>query len=251
MIPLMVAHRGAMADAPENTGSAFDKAIACFADGIELDVQITKDGVPVLYHDTSLKKINGVPKPVSEFTHRELSQLDWGGWFSSKYEGEPLLTLENLLSRYADRTRLFIEIKDSPREQDRSLYLDLALRVVEAIRHTVPYEHIDRMFVLSFDPEILKTAYLRDSELAYVLNLHRPSYDRTNINEDILYGACVSVRKLNSQFIEYGHRHGKKILTYGCNTPRLIDFALDAGVDVVMTDDPCGLHEYFVRAALK
>ncbi len=249
MIPWMVAHRGAMADAPENTRAAFDKALACFADGIELDVQITRDGVPVIYHDRTLKKINGLQKPVPDFTYAELSGYDWGGWFSESYAGEPLVTLERLLRGYADRTRLFIEIKEPPRKKDRPLYHELAQAVVEGIRNRVSGAPEDGMFVLSFDPEILKTAYQHDPNLSYVLNLNTPSYPKTAIDMDILWGVSVSVRKLTSRFVEDGHRQGKRILTWGCNTRRMIDLALDAGVDVLMTDDPCGFHEYLNRSA--
>ena len=82
--PLIIGHRGASADAPENTMAAFREAIAVGADGIEFDVRLTRDGVPVVIHDSTLRRTGGLPQRIAEITQSELATIDVGSWFARK-----------------------------------------------------------------------------------------------------------------------------------------------------------------------
>jgi glycerophosphoryl diester phosphodiesterase len=73
--PLIIAHRGASAEAPENTLAAFRRALAHNVDGIELDVQLTRDGVPVVFHDATLRRLTGTRGRLADKTWRELTAL--------------------------------------------------------------------------------------------------------------------------------------------------------------------------------
>ena len=73
--PLLIAHRGASAEKPENTLGAFRRALALGVDGIELDVRVTRDGVPVVFHDASLRRLTGEPGRIATRTSRELKTL--------------------------------------------------------------------------------------------------------------------------------------------------------------------------------
>jgi len=75
VIPLIIAHRGASAEKPENTLPAFRRAVSRGADGIELDVQLTSDGVPVVFHDPNLRRLTGQPGRLTAKTWRELRPL--------------------------------------------------------------------------------------------------------------------------------------------------------------------------------
>lgn len=231
-----------MTEAPENSRSAFNKAIAYCVDGIEFDVQITADGVPVIYHDESLAKINGSIKSISDFTFEALSVYDWGGWFSRDFTGTKILTLEEVLVTYGEKTRLFIEIKPAPDRKYQYLYSRLAGLVTEYVRDLIPRQRIDSMFILSFDPEIIKTAYINDPELNYVLNLENAliTDDSLNIDSRILYGYCLEKDILTRQFVENSHHYGKKVMIYSCNTVDEILQAINLDVDAIMTDDPGG-----------
>ncbi len=77
--PLIIAHRGASAEAPENTLAAFQRALALKVDGIELDVQLTRDGVPVVFHDASLHRLTGETGRLTRQTWRELCGRRVGG----------------------------------------------------------------------------------------------------------------------------------------------------------------------------
>ncbi|MCD6585055.1 MAG: hypothetical protein J7K96_04765 [Desulfobacteraceae bacterium] len=240
MNPLIIAHRGAMRDAPENTKPAFDKALSYFVDGIEFDVQITSDGCPVIFHDQSLMKITGSLKSICDHTFHEIDAYDWGRWFSEEFKNEKILTLEQVLKNYGPKTRLLIEIKPSPKAEVKNLYYQLAGLVVEAVRNLIPNDLIPNMYILSFDPELIKSAYINDPDLNYVLNLNAPVINKSslNIDSEILCGYCIEYKKLSRQFVENIHHVEKIIMTYSCNSKKTLQLALDLGVDVIMTDDP-------------
>jgi len=107
------AHRGASAVAPENTLAAFAAALAAGADGIELDVQITRDGVPVVLHDDRLDRTTDRCGRVRALTLRQVRQADAGGWFHAGFRGERVPTLQEVLDWAGDAIALNLEIKDA------------------------------------------------------------------------------------------------------------------------------------------
>jgi glycerophosphoryl diester phosphodiesterase len=110
MKPLVIAHRGASAYAPENTLAAFDLAFEMGADGIELDVELTKDGVPVVFHFDQNQQTHG-HRTLQDLTLAEVKQLDAGAWFDTKYRGEKIPTLEEVLAAIGARGLIVVEIK--------------------------------------------------------------------------------------------------------------------------------------------
>ncbi|MBO7748420.1 glycerophosphodiester phosphodiesterase [Paenibacillus sp. MWE-103] len=112
MLNPCVAHRGASGLAPENTMAAFRAAMAFpFVQWIELDVQLSKDGIPVVIHDDSLRRTAKKPGRVSDYTAEELGRMDAGGWFGKPFAGEGIPTLERVLDATVGRCRLNIELK--------------------------------------------------------------------------------------------------------------------------------------------
>ncbi|MDQ4123910.1 MAG: hypothetical protein M3209_20920 [Acidobacteriota bacterium] len=83
--PLIIAHRGASAQAPENTLVAFRRALADGADGIELDVRVARDSVPVIFHDANLRRTAMREGRLSDFTSQELAKIRVGAWFNLKF----------------------------------------------------------------------------------------------------------------------------------------------------------------------
>ena len=107
------AHRGASTLAPENTLAAFKLAEAAGAGGLELDVQLSRDGVPVVLHDETLDRTSDGRGPVSELSLEHIKRLDAGSWFSPDFAGEKIPTLQETLQWGGSRLRFNIEIKDS------------------------------------------------------------------------------------------------------------------------------------------
>jgi glycerophosphoryl diester phosphodiesterase len=122
----VIAHRGFSARAPENTMVAIEAAIAHGADAVEFDVHVTRDGVPVLFHDATLERTTNASGPVRERSYDELRGLDAGSWFAPRFAGEPIPSLEDALSRIDARVaRVYPEVKGyrEPRDLDRMVDL--------------------------------------------------------------------------------------------------------------------------------
>src|SRR5436190_2153545 len=102
MPPLILAHRGASAYAPENTLAAFRLAREYGADGIELDVQLTRDHVPVVIHDDTVDRTTSSKGRVAALTVAEISRLDAGSWKNQDYQDERIPTLAQVFDTLAD-----------------------------------------------------------------------------------------------------------------------------------------------------
>jgi glycerophosphoryl diester phosphodiesterase len=107
-----VAHRGWSGRAPENTMAAIRLALeAPDVEWIEIDVQLSKDAVPVVIHDYTLRRTTNGRGEVRQWTAAELASLDAGSWFSPSYKGESIPTLEEVLAEARGRCKLNIELK--------------------------------------------------------------------------------------------------------------------------------------------
>ena len=110
--PLLIAHRGGAAEAPENTLGAFRRALDLGIRWFELDVQMTKDGALVVIHDETVDRTTNGTGPVSSFTFEEIRKLDAGSRFSPDFAGEKIPTLREVLDRCAEQGAVvFIELK--------------------------------------------------------------------------------------------------------------------------------------------
>lgn len=108
---VIIAHRGASAYYPENTMAAFEGAVKMNAEMIELDVLLSKDGVPVVFHDEILDEHTNGKGKVSSYTQEELKKLDAGSWFNPEFAGQRIPTLEEVLDFATGKIALNIEIK--------------------------------------------------------------------------------------------------------------------------------------------
>jgi glycerophosphoryl diester phosphodiesterase len=117
--PIIFAHRGASAHAPENTLAAFELALSQHADGIELDVKLSADGHVVVIHDPTLDRTTGTHARVKDFSLADLRSLDAGSFFSPEYSGEKIPTLEEVFEAVGKRTFINVELTNynTPRDQ--------------------------------------------------------------------------------------------------------------------------------------
>ncbi len=154
-VPELVAHRGYAARFPENTLSALEAAIAAGARWVEVDVQLSADGFPVLFHDRTLERMCGVPGAVHERTLSDLRALSCGekGRFGERFRDEGLLSLAGfvqLLRRHPE-VRAFVEIKRIAIEQfGRERILERVLPAIDAAIH--------QCALISFSLEFLAAA---------------------------------------------------------------------------------------------
>lgn len=150
---IVYAHRGASAYAPENTMSAFKKALELGANGIELDLQKTKDGKIVIFHDDYIdKKSNGNGK-IEDYTYAELLKLDFGSWFDSKYKDEKIVLFEDFAREFFNKDLTFaIEIKSYGIEKE-------TLEIINK------YKVHNNIYVTSFLYDILENVRKIDSNI--------------------------------------------------------------------------------------
>lgn len=148
--PLVLGHRGASARAPENTVAAFRAAASpngFGADGVELDVHLTADGVPVVIHNGSVDATTNGHGLVRDMTLREIQQLDAGSHFDAAFAGERIPTLTDALAAMGDRMRVNIELKP-PAKGTRELERSVARVVYEM-------QMEERVWFSSFKPYAL------------------------------------------------------------------------------------------------
>jgi glycerophosphoryl diester phosphodiesterase len=245
--PWIIAHRGARKEAPDNTRSAFKRALSYPIDGIELDVQMSADGMPILYHDRTLSKVGLGRRRVAELTYTRLKQLDWGGWFHRDFAGEPLPTLDQTLSLLADRTRLLIEIKSQPKDRSNGHSTRLTHKVVQALNCQKHFKA--KPLILSFDPDVLFLAWKMAPQWRYVLNISEKEpkmlLELPSSATKHLWALDVNINKLSSKLKQWTRDRGLRLFTYTCNTPRHVRRAMDLEVDAVITDRPGWLRHYF------
>ncbi len=143
--PLLWAHRGASAEAPENTLAAFSLALAQGADGVELDAQRCASGEAVVVHDESLARTTGLAAPVTGVSYSVIRTLDAGAWKSARFRGERIPLLAEVLEAFPRLVN--VELK-CDRADDRGLTAEV-VRVVHAARAQ------DRVLLSSFNPGCL------------------------------------------------------------------------------------------------
>lgn len=201
-----VAHRGWSGKAPENTLAAFRLAMGEPAvQWIELDVHLSRDEVPVVIHDPTLKRTARVPGRVTEYTAAQLAGLDAGSWFHPSYAKEPVPELDQVLAVTEGRCRLNVEIKGE--DSDPVL---IARRVAEVIRSRGREQDT---LITSFRPAVLLA--VKES---------CPSAATGLIIDNNPPGLAASVRSLGGSVLSIGYRH---------LTRRLLLEAEDSGIAVM------------------
>ena len=139
---LVVAHRGASGYEPENTFASFDLAVGQRADMLELDVHLTKDGVPVVIHDDTLERTTNLTGKVRNRSFSEIRKLNAAAK-TENHPFEPIPTFEEVVDKYHDKLRLMVEIKHGS-----SFYKDIEQKVISTLER---FDAIDTCEIISFD----------------------------------------------------------------------------------------------------
>ena len=234
---LIFAHRGANKEAAENTRDAFNKALAYPIDGIETDVQLTRDEISVLWHDLYMEKLGYPDKHIDDFLYDELAGINFASHFSSTVEPEGVLGLHEFIDTYQGRCKLQIEIKNHDWEQPyrHKIKIQQCLDMIEKTQNK-------EIFISSFNLQSLIFAHSCSTQcpLFFALNTHHTLKDAMRFlkEQPFLEGLCIEIGMLNDTFIQLLREQGKEILTYTCNSDEQITKALDLKVDVLISDYP-------------
>jgi glycerophosphoryl diester phosphodiesterase len=245
--PWCIAHRGARNEAPDNTRSAFLRALSYPIDGIELDLQMTADGVPVLFHDRTLHRVGAGRRRIADLPLDHLRQLDWGGWFHPDFTGEPLMTLDGLLAMLDQCPRWLIEIKSRPGERKCGHARRLTERVVAMIGRP-PYSAFqERLFILSFDDRVLSIVHQLAPHLRTVRNLERHQSPEDLGDCRHLWAIDVPIESLSPSVVQWARERRLRVMSYTCNGPPQVDKATRLGADAIISDRPGWLTGYLGR----
>ncbi len=233
---LIFAHRGASTVAMENTRAAFDAALRYAIDGIETDVQLSKDEITVLWHDEFLDRIGLASKHIDDFDYSQLKTFNF-----PQTSNEGLMTFKQFLDNYYRRCRLLVEIKNRGWEPV-CRHQSKMQQVVSLINTAADSNTSDYIIVSSFDLPSLVYAYQRTPCIPYIYNIDNDQsaadIQQTLAECSFLYGLCLPIALLNQHIINLLRTYNKCIAVYTCNTDDEIDKALKLGVDILISDVP-------------
>ncbi|MBE6853039.1 MAG: hypothetical protein E7505_06135 [Ruminococcus sp.] len=224
----VTAHRGGARFAPENTMYGIRYAIDSGADYVEVDVQLSSDGVVFLLHDKNLKRTTGVNKNAYQLTYEELSALDAGSFFGVSFSDAYIPTLEEVLIECKSRIKLNIELKKSG--NTGNALPDKVLELIEL------YDMEEQCVISSSEYSYIK--YIKEK---------KPSV-RTGYIANMLYGEAASLEYadffsvkhtvVNESFVRAAHSAGKEVHVWTVNTKHLINRMKGLDVDSIITDNP-------------
>ena len=223
---LSIGHRGASAYAPENTMAAFRKAYQIGADGIELDVQLSKDNHVIIMHDYRLDRTTTGKGLVSKKTLKELKSLDAGQWFSKDFKSEPILTLRELLEFAKGKMLVNIELKKSKQP----------IELVRAVKSLVDeYDMLNDCLLTSFDKNTVKAVSSLVPTIRNGLLVDKVS--KADLAGDWPYLA-VHWESIDEELVVFAKAHGKDVVAWTVNDETAMLKLLDLGVGKIITNYP-------------
>jgi glycerophosphoryl diester phosphodiesterase len=246
-LPLIIGHRGASALAPENTLVAFERAMLDGADGIEFDVRLARDRVPVVIHDATLRRTGRSVGDVANLTSKELSEIDVGTWFNLRHpaRAQPSYAQATIPALYevfemfsADSAVLYVEMK-CERVESHALALEVA-ELVRAcsLRERVVVESFDHDSIIEIKrvDSSIRTAALFEPELARPFPSIRRMIERAvscGADEIALHRTLASRR-----IAEEAARAGMRTIVWTVDNPAWVRRAKRYGMHAVITNNP-------------
>nr|WP_239585440.1 glycerophosphodiester phosphodiesterase family protein [Amphibacillus cookii] len=229
---MIIAHRGASFYRPENSFSAFKFANQLGADGIETDVHLTKDNIPVLIHDETIDRVTINSGYVHQYTYKDLKELDIGSWFDPQYHDERILSLSELLE-WLSTTNLLLNIELKTNK--------IAYEGIEKIvsKQIDQFNLRDRVIFSSFNKaslEKLKVMNKNNKVSLLTSHLNRP------IMKELMAlkanGLHLKYRHLNRRIIQTLHDNQLYIAPYTVNHPNHLRRCFQLNCDMIITDRP-------------
>ncbi len=232
--PVIFAHRGACAHAPENTLAAFELALAQGADGIELDVKLSADGHVVVIHDAMVDRTTGEHGRVKDLSLAELRTFDAGSFFAEKFRGEKIPTLEEVFETLGNRTFINVELTN----------------------YNTPRDHLVESVCMLIKRFSLQKRVLFSSFFASNLSRARdflPDVPRGLLAFGGLLGAWArsfgfafgkyqalhpNLKDVTPQQVQRVHRLGRRVHVWTVNAAEEMRRLFGWGVDAIITDDP-------------
>lgn len=239
--PLVIAHRGARREAPENTIPAFERAMQMGVDGIECDIMLTADRVPVISHDDRIEKLSTTFRHIHKTPYKSLATIDVGSRFSERFTGTHIPILSDLLSLFRPTSMLLnLELKMQPQKPNG---------IEKIVADTVhEFNMDDQVIISSFSPMILwrmkqvaphlRRALLTEPKAFFFLHM------RFFAKVLQVWGIHPSLSAIDRKLIEVARKEDWQVMTWTLNSPAAFAQALKLDVDGIITDDPPLLQQW-------
>jgi glycerophosphoryl diester phosphodiesterase len=223
----VVAHRGFARGVPENSLSAFRKAIEIGADMIELDVQETRDGVIVVLHDRDLMRLARDPRAIADLTYAEARKIRLGGEpRTARDEGDHVPTLSEAIALARGKIKLQIELKYYGKDRG------LAQKVAALIKHEAFENECE---ISSLDYEALMRAKRANPQMSVVALVTYALGNPGKLEADCL---SVNTKVLSDRLIRAVRSQGKTLYAWTVDDPRAMVRLIERGVGRLVTNNP-------------
>ncbi|MFC4404283.1 glycerophosphodiester phosphodiesterase [Gracilibacillus xinjiangensis] len=232
MNTIIYAHRGASKKAPENTMPAFEIAYELGADGIETDVQLTKDNIPVLIHDETLRRTTNGIGFVQDYTYDELKKFDAGSWHSATFRKTIIPTLDDLLAwNQMKQLKLNIELKNNLIE-----YPNIEKIVCEKIKE---YNMDNNSVISTFNSKSLKKISKLKYSIPTAFLTSRRSRELVELGKELgVKGLHIRYRLLSKRLVERAIENNLYTAVYTVNQPFSIARVMRNNCYALFTDVP-------------
>lgn len=230
--PIIIAHRGASAYAPENTMASFKKALDMKAEGIELDVHLSMDGQLVVIHDEKVDRTSNGKGWIKEKTLEELRGLDFGSWYGPEFKNERIPTLEEVMELLLPWEGILnIEIKNGP-----VFYPGIEEKVADVVRK---YGMTERIIISSFNHyslvDVKKITPEIKTGLLYCAGLYAPWKYASMVGADAIHPPFCCI---DNEIAKDCRDNGIAVNTYTVDQPEHIKKMALAGVNGIITNVP-------------
>jgi glycerophosphoryl diester phosphodiesterase len=247
---MVIAHRGAAGNAPENTLTAIREALRQDADAIEVDLHQSADGIVVAIHDGTVDRTTDGEGMVADLTITQLKKLDAGAWFDAKYADERIPTLTEVLNTVPEETVLILEVKEGS-----DTYPDIETRIINTLRRVGR----NNVILKSFSVEVLAAFKRLAPEFArlYVFNAHIPFLNLI-VDDGLRFGNAfdqnVSWLQKHSTFISEGfvrraQKRGFRVVAWNVHDRDTMREMILLCVDAIETNYPSVLKALLAETA--
>ena len=239
--PLIIAHRGASSEAPENTLSAFKRALELKTEYIELDVHLSRDGVVVVAHDEDLKRISNSQNQnlLANLSLAEIRQIDAGQWFSDDFANEPIPTLVEVLDLVWGKAGLMIEVKAQKGQEAR-----IAQAILDDIGSMKRSFSQWPALIGSFSHKVIKEVMLRDPNQA-IMGIAHTKKDVDRFLEMDVTHIAISEEIADRELLDILNAQSVRTWVYTVNQLKRAEELADNGVDGIITDQARHMKAHF------
>jgi glycerophosphoryl diester phosphodiesterase len=243
-LPSIIGNRGAAAYAPENTLESILTAAEMGVKWVELDVKLTKDSVPIIFHDDELDRTTNGHGPVAAMNFSDIRDLEAGSWFSDSFAGIKIPTLEEAIDVILEHNLgVNLEIKPCPgREKDTAeAMLDVLARI---------WDEPERLLISSFSHVSLEVAMDMAEEWPRGFLMEEEWPDNWKELAEYLNASTINIdgRTVTREQVEEILDLEKPVLAYTINDPQLAKTLRQWGVDAMFTDDPDAVNDGLFKA---